>query len=57
MFSIPSVGMNLIVVSSQEQILPMEEGHVHKQTYLLIEKMHEGVFLTMKYKEMKRYRK
>jgi len=55
--SIPSIGMNLVVVSSQEEILPMEEEYVHKQTYLLIEKMQEGVLLTMRYKEMKRYRK
>ncbi len=37
--SIPFVGINLVVMSSQEEILLVEEEHVHKQTYLLIETM------------------
>ncbi len=40
--SIPTIGINLVVVSSQEEILHVEEEHVHKQTYMLIKTMHEG---------------
>jgi hypothetical protein len=33
------VGINLVAMSSQEEILPMEEEHVQEQTYLLAEAM------------------
>jgi hypothetical protein len=37
--SIPSIGVNLVVASSQEEILLVEGEQVHEQTYLLIKTM------------------
>jgi hypothetical protein len=40
--SIPSVGVNLVVASSQMEILLVEKEHVQEQTYSLTEVVREG---------------
>ncbi len=40
--SIPSLGVNLVATLSQVEILYVEEEHVCKQAYPLIEVVHEG---------------
>jgi hypothetical protein len=40
--SIPSIGVNLVVASSQVEILFVEKEHVQEQAYPLIEEVREG---------------
>jgi hypothetical protein len=40
--SIPSIGVDLVTTSSQEEILLVEGEQIHEQTYLLIETVQEG---------------
>ncbi len=40
--SIPSVGVNLVVASSQMEIILLEKEHVQEQAYSLTEVVREG---------------